>query len=1282
MRSSTLLYGNMKNAMNKVSRNGGKHLVLMMFLLFLAFVANANPVGEARARQVATTFLNNNGARSVELTDVSSVAGFSNVYVFTTETSFVLMAADDCVQPILAYSLTGSFDFENMPDNKRAWIQGYSDEIQYAVDNQLRASSEVMQQWRDLAEGNPNTGRAITAVSPLIQTQWDQGYPYNLLCPGGSVTGCVATAMAQIMKYWNYPTHGIGSHSYNHATYGELSADFQSTNYDWTNMTNTYNGSSTNAQKLAVATLMYHCGVSVNMNYSPSASGAVTAYVADALVTYFNYSSDVQFLSRSNYSDAAWINMLKTDLNQNRPIQYSGSGSGGGHSFVCDGYNSNNYFHFNWGWGGYCDEYYTINNLNPGPGGTGSGTNGIYNDNQGAVFGIRPSECSANAPSNLTYSQNGRNVTLSWSVASGASSYKVYRDNSFIGNVSSTSYTDIAPYSTSVYYVRSVDSQGRLSLSSNAVTVTVEYPIPVVDDLAATVSGNNVNLTWTAPDWCYPATPTATMTYGSGEYTGTALGYNDGTTCLYWGHRYPASILSSYNNMKVYKVSFYANETGSYKVYVYKGTTSNHPQTQLLQQTFSVGSTGWCDIDLSTPIQIDASKDLWVFIYDPEARNYPATYCTYSGSEGNYYSTNPTSWVSTWNNSAFLIRTFVSDGTYTYNIYRNGSPIANNVSSTNYSDNNLATGMYNYYVKTNYYAGETNASNQVSAQIGTGTYYTISASANPTEGGTVTGMGSYFASQICTLNATTNEGYTFVNWTKNDVVVSTDAIYSFSVTGNAVYVANFITTTPPSSLQVLAEYYPDASNPSSPYVKVHWYNSRNDLSYMDGDDVEFGSTMPDRYTFSVYRSSCDGGDEELIAENVTGNQYVDNEWTTLAPGNYKYGVSVANGRGKVSEIHWNDMPVAENHHTIDASAFVNPTNSNGDLGEPSMVNFDGGWLYYDDGTYATSVGAGGSFYWGMMIPSASLTSYTGYPLTKVALYSVSSGTATLSIYLGGNTAPAGLPVATQSFTMLNSYSFMEIDLNDMVAIDGTQNLWIVFYNQGVSYPASACNDTGDANNRWTSFDGGTWYDLANVGLPGYGWMIRAYVEETGPEIFWSNCIEKQSTVQQTTSLNSGWNWFSTCVEITLDDLKAALMEALPNTTITIKSQTQNTTYNPNTQRWGGSITWDVAKMYNIKTAASCEIMLEGIPINPSEYPITIMSGVNWIAFPFSESMSISDAFTGFAVNGDKVKSQIGTSQYQSGSWRGNLNTLEPGKGYMYISNTQENRTFTFPTNAK
>ena len=154
------------------------------------------------------------------------------------------------------------------------------------------------------------------------------------------------------------------------------------------------------------------------------------------------------------------------------------------------------------------------------------------------------------------------------------------------------------------------------------------------------------------------------------------------------------------------------------------------------------------------------------------------------------------------------------------------------------------------------------------------------------------------------------------------------------------------------------------------------------------------------------------------------------------------------------------------------------------------------WLYYDDGTYATSVGAGGTIYWGCMFPAASLTPYAGTSLTKVAVHTSYAGSATVNIYLGGS-QPGGSPVSTQNFNMLGDSEFMEVNLGNAVPVDGTQNLWIIFYQSGVTYPADACNDTGDANNRWVSLDGATWYDLAEAGLPGYGWMVRGYVTNQG-----------------------------------------------------------------------------------------------------------------------------------------------------------------------------------------
>lgn len=700
--------------------------VLFFLIALVSTICPAQPVSRETARQAAKTFLDNNGASSAELADVSAAAGFDHLYVFTTDKSFVLMAADSRVQPVLGYSLNGPFETEDMPDNKRAWIQEYSDGIQYAIEHQTRASAETSRHWRDLLDGDPNAGRATTVVGPLIRTQWNQGSPYNLLCPSGSVTGCVATAMAQVMKYWNYPEHGIGSHSYVHSTYGELSADFQNTTYDWANMSNTYGNSSTQAQKMAVATLMYHCGVSVNMNYSPNASGAGSAIVAEALKTYFNYSSEVVYHDRSGYDDDVWIGMLKADLDLERPIWYCGSGSGGGHAFVFDGYNSNDYFHVNWGWGGYCDEYYVITNLNPGPGGIGSGSNGIYNDGQGAVIGIHPSECAANAPTNLTYTQSGRSVTLTWDAANGAVSYNVYCNNNFVDNTTATTYVHLAPFGNTLYYVRSVDADGEMSLSSNEVTVEVDYQTPTVTDLTASTTGNDALLSWTAPEWCYPETPTVTLNYGEGPV-------NYSWTVTYYAHRHLAADLAQYAGKAVYKVSTFIQYPGTYSLYVYTGAVSSGNNYYVTDDYLAFADEGvsvtvsnsWYDFELSTPIILTGDNDLWVIVkQENTGANYPVPSFDLSPHNINAFYmglfSNNRLYLGETNsnyNCAWLINTYLTDGVYTYNLYRDGSVIAGPIDGTQYTDSGLEDGTYAYYVKTNYYGGETEASNTVTVTI-------------------------------------------------------------------------------------------------------------------------------------------------------------------------------------------------------------------------------------------------------------------------------------------------------------------------------------------------------------------------------------------------------------------------------------------------------------------------------------------------------------------------------------------------------------------------------------
>jgi len=229
-----------------------------------------------------------------------------------------------------------------------------------------------------------------------LTTKWDQGWPYNKFCPedeqgpgGHALVGCVATAMAQIMKYHTYPEHGMGSHSYYHPDYGMISANFGETTYDWENMPDILTTAS-QTEIDAVALLSFHCGVSVDMNYGPEGSGAQSYAVKTSLINYFGYSPGAQYVAKSSYSDSAWVNLLKYDLDNHRPIYYAGriAPNGEGHAFVCDGYKLGNYFHFNWGWEGYSDGYYYLNNLNPG------GYNFTYS--QKAIVHIKPAYINAN----------------------------------------------------------------------------------------------------------------------------------------------------------------------------------------------------------------------------------------------------------------------------------------------------------------------------------------------------------------------------------------------------------------------------------------------------------------------------------------------------------------------------------------------------------------------------------------------------------------------------------------------------------------------------------------------------------------------------------------------------------------------------------------------------------------------------------------------------------------------------------------------------------------------
>ena len=259
---------------------------------------------------------------------------------------------------VLGYSDSGSFNYDSAPENLKWWLGEYQRQIDYLNKNENTQRSSL----------NP---KLSSAVAPLLTSHWTQRIPYNTMCPmyndSWSMVGCLATAMAQVMYYWKYPEKGTGKHSYTYQ--GEtISSDFSAHTYNWEAMQDDYIGTYSMESANAVAQLCFDCGVSINMAYRTTASGAYADDVPNALKTYFGYYKLLAIKYRNNYpSQTSWEKMLRDELDAGRPVIYGGSNEAGnsGHAFVCDGYNEDGYFHFNFGFGDGYDGYFLTTAINP-----------------------------------------------------------------------------------------------------------------------------------------------------------------------------------------------------------------------------------------------------------------------------------------------------------------------------------------------------------------------------------------------------------------------------------------------------------------------------------------------------------------------------------------------------------------------------------------------------------------------------------------------------------------------------------------------------------------------------------------------------------------------------------------------------------------------------------------------------------------------------------------------------------------------------------------------------
>ena len=397
-------------------------IVILLAFAFMSLTVQARPVNQETAKRLGQAFVISKFEQTRQSSDLRLVhtafseRGNACYYIYNVgNTGFVIMAADDCVRPVLGYSDNGVFNPNDMAPALADFLEA---KRQYITDKAQKGTqtNEVAADWAMLEK----TGRMVSRHGGredefLVKTKWNQDYPYNYFCPadangngpgGRCYAGCVATAAAQLMRYWNHPLQGQGSHTYipeDHPEYGPLTVDFGAATYDWDNMPYSISENSPLAQIEAVAQLIYHAGVSVDMNYRPTSSGAYTTRLCEVMPLHFNYTDRMVNLAREDYTHEEYMQLIIDAVDMNWPMVHRG----GGHAYVVDGYNDNDMVHFNWGWSGNNDGFFNVDNHD-------------YTDGESVIYNYVPAEiysATPNKPTDLTAvaSEEGLlSVALSW----------------------------------------------------------------------------------------------------------------------------------------------------------------------------------------------------------------------------------------------------------------------------------------------------------------------------------------------------------------------------------------------------------------------------------------------------------------------------------------------------------------------------------------------------------------------------------------------------------------------------------------------------------------------------------------------------------------------------------------------------------------------------------------------------------------------------------------------------------------------------------------------------
>lgn len=710
-----------------------KRICLVLFILILLQCGYTATVTQSEATQLGTDFISSLGNsgftfRSSEAYIGSHSQGDPDFYILRFEPQgFVLLAAEEQSIPILGYSLTNTFPEGNVPDHVRWYLDFYSRAMR-----EIRANPDwaIDANWAAMRNGDFSGFEIQRDVSPLLNTTWDQDYPYNALCPsdvdgpGGHVyAGCVATAMGQMMKKWSYPTTGNYSHSYYASGYGTQTANFAGTTYNWAAMPNSISSFNQN-----IATLLYHCGVAVDMQYGAEASGAHSSDVRYAMVTYFGYNAAAQFRQASSYTASYWATMIRNDLDQGKPVYYSGQGPDGGHAFVLDGYQGSSNFHFNWGWSGYYNGYFALTNLNPG---SYSFTQGqaalmnLYPQSQTSLTGIVSSE--GVGLLDATISVVGTSYTAQTN-PSGSYSISGLPAGTYQVTAQKTGY-ETSTQTTTL-------TAGQTTTLNFDLNMSVQFDPPT--DLFASVSQNDVSLSWVSPA---PPQDGEWISWSNNDVLDNSIGTGDVST-FDVAHMYDATDLAAYQGGYLTRVKFLPSyQDCIYTVKVWTDGTATSPGSLVYSSVAqNVVAGEWNMHVLVTPIPIPDTR-LWIGYEVNTQGGYPAGCDSGPQVEGKGNLMNFGGWTTLAQISSILSYNWLIQGLVTFNssfkniqlqelsesprstptgtlvarpiafprphrsltgyrIYRDGNLIEsiNNPDIVTYQDSNLPNGNYSYGV--------------------------------------------------------------------------------------------------------------------------------------------------------------------------------------------------------------------------------------------------------------------------------------------------------------------------------------------------------------------------------------------------------------------------------------------------------------------------------------------------------------------------------------------------------------------------------------------------------